>query len=330
MCFFQGSLIKKEATSRILRKVSGEEPQGSPVFTVVDDSLDLVKAGMEAVIEDEVTSRFSTEQLTSWNLLTRSSYGYHRFSLKLTAIWFVGLAFRYLILFPINLKRSISSESMENVARPRGICVANHTSPIDVLVLAQDNCYALVGQKQGGFLGFLQKSLSGLSSHVWFEREEASDRYRVRQRLQEHVDDPTKLPILIFPEGTCINNTSVMMFKKGSFEVGGTIYPVAIKYDPRFGDAFWNSSKQSYFQYLVMMMTSWALVCDVWYLPPMTKQEDESSITFANRVKKAIAEAGGLVDLQWYVRIKLQCENRFYRKTNPMLCENLKMASAPA
>ena len=29
--------------------------------------------------------------------------------------------------------------------------------------------------------------------------------------------------------GTCINNTSVMMFKKGSFEIGGTIYPVAIK-----------------------------------------------------------------------------------------------------
>ena len=61
--------------------------------------------------------------------------------------------------------------------------------------------------------------------------------------MKEHVDDPTKLPILIFPEGTCINNTSVMQFKKGSFEVGGTIYPVAIKYDPIFGDAFWNSSQ---------------------------------------------------------------------------------------
>ena len=31
------------------------------------------------------------------------------------------------------------------------------------------------------------------------------------------------------PPGTCINNTSIMMFKKGSFEVGGTIYPVAVK-----------------------------------------------------------------------------------------------------
>ena len=59
-------------------------------------------------------------------------------------------------------------------------------------------------------------------------------------RLREHVEDPDKLPILIFPEGTCVNNTSVMQFKKGSMEVGGVIYPAAIKYDARFGDAFWN------------------------------------------------------------------------------------------
>lgn len=34
---------------------------------------------------------------------------------------------------------------------------------------------------------------------------------------------------LFFFAGTCINNTSVMMFKKGSFEIGATIYPVAMK-----------------------------------------------------------------------------------------------------
>ena len=66
-----------------------------------------------------------------------------------------------------------------------------------------------------------------------------------------------------------------MQFKKGSFEVGGTVYPVAIKYDAKFGDAFWNSSKHSMTTYLLMMMTSWAIVCDVWYLPPMQKQEVE-------------------------------------------------------
>lgn len=34
---------------------------------------------------------------------------------------------------------------------------------------------------------------------------------------------------LVCVSGTCINNTSVMMFKKGSFEIGATVYPVAIK-----------------------------------------------------------------------------------------------------
>lgn len=97
------------------------------------------------------------------------------------------------------------------------------------------------------------------------------------------------------------------MFKKGSFEIGATIYPVAIKvnlsvsiclnsvfhfsllrgavpnlylsaswnlcqYDPKFGDAFWNSSKYSMVSYLLRMMTSWALVCNVWYLPAMHQQ----------------------------------------------------------
>lgn len=85
------------------------------------------------------------------------------------------------------------------------------------------------------------------------------------------------------------------MFKKGSFEIGCTVYPVAIKvgtsnfppsprfphfifclsifqYDPRFADAFWNSSKFGLVNYLLRMMSSWAIVCSVWYLPPMNRK----------------------------------------------------------
>jgi len=191
--------------------------------------------------------------------------------------------------------------------RPKGgICVANHTSPIDVLILACDNAYALIGQSHTGFLGHLQRQLSKASPQIWFERGESKDREVVFRRLKEHVEDPNKLPILIFPEGTCINNTSVMQFKKGSFEVGGTIYPVAIKYDAKFGDAFWNSSEFSMVHYLYMMMTSWAIVCEVWYLPPMVKKDDEDAIQFANRVKNVIALKGGLVDLMWDGNLKRQ------------------------
>lgn len=57
-------------------------------------------------------------------------------------------------------------------------------------------------------------------------------------------------------------------------------------------------------QYLFLMMTSWAIVCDVWYLPPMYRQDGESAIVFANRVKSVIAKQGGLIDLVWDGNLK--------------------------
>ena len=190
--------------------------------------------------------------------------------------------------------------------KPRngGICVANHTSPFDVVMLHCDNAYALVGQLHGGYLGIMERALSRATSHVFFDRSEVTDRLAVVRKMTAHISDPKKLPILIFPEGTCINNSAVMMFKKGSFEVASTVYPVAIKYDPIFGDPFWNSSQYGFFAYVLRMMTSWAIVCDVWYLPPMTRRDEESAVDFANRVKSAIARQGGLVDLEWDGQLK--------------------------
>ncbi|XP_069965097.1 glycerol-3-phosphate acyltransferase 3 isoform X4 [Bactrocera oleae] len=246
----------------------------------LEKCLDYIKAGVESIIEDEVTSRFEAEELKSWNLLTRTNRHYEFISWKITLIWMTGFAVRYFILMPLR-----------------------------VFV-----CFVGIGQRHGGFLGLLQRALARASPHIWFERGEARDRHAVAERLKQHVSNPNNPPILIFPEGTCINNTSVMQFKKGSFEVGGVIYPVAIKYDPRFGDAFWNSSKYSMMQYLYMMMTSWAIVCDVWYLPPMYRQEGESAIDFANRVKSVIAKQGGLVDLVWDGQLKRMKPKKEWRE----------------
>ncbi|XP_022223907.2 glycerol-3-phosphate acyltransferase 4 isoform X3 [Drosophila obscura] len=250
-----------------------EKPVSSKKEEIVFDfekCLDYLKSGVESIIEDDVTSRFEAEELKSWNMLTRTNRHHEFISWKITLIWMVGFLIRYVFLMPLR-----------------------------VLV-----CFVGIGQRHGGFLGVLQRALARASPHIWFERGEAKDRHLVAERLKQHVSDPNNPPILIFPEGTCINNTSVMQFKKGSFEVGGVIYPVAIKYDPRFGDAFWNSAKYSMMQYLYMMMTSWAIVCDVWYLPPMYRQDGESAIDFANRVKGVIAKQGGLIDLVWDGQLK--------------------------
>lgn len=51
-------------------------------------------------------------------------------------------------------------------------------------------------------------------------------------------------------------------------------------------------------------MTSWALIADVWYLPPVYRRENEDPVDFAKRVKCLIAKRGGLVDLQWDGNLK--------------------------
>lgn len=49
-------------------------------------------------------------------------------------------------------------------------------------------------------------------------------------RIKAHVSNENNLPLLLFPEGTCVNNDYCVMFKKGAFELDATVYPVAIKY----------------------------------------------------------------------------------------------------
>jgi hypothetical protein len=58
------------------------------------------------------------------------------------------------------------------------------------------------------------------------------------------------------------------MFKRGAFELGATVCPIAIKYNKIFVDGFWNSRKQSFTQHLLKLMSSWAVVCDVYFLEP--------------------------------------------------------------
>lgn len=58
------------------------------------------KKGLEAIVEDQVTQRFISEEPVRWNLLTRTSINYQYLNWKLTLVWFFGVLFRYLFLLP--------------------------------------------------------------------------------------------------------------------------------------------------------------------------------------------------------------------------------------
>ncbi|KAH9290540.1 hypothetical protein KI387_034657, partial [Taxus chinensis] len=140
------------------------------------------------------------------------------------------------------------------------------------------------------------------------------DLVSAQDRIKQHIEVADNNPLLIFPEGTCVNNQYTVMFKKGAFELGCTVCPIAIKYNKIFVDAFWNSKKQSFTMHLVRLMTSWAVVCDVWYLEPQTLQHGETPIEFAERVRDIIATRAGIKKVPWDGYLK-------YYRPSPKLTE---------
>ncbi|GER57753.1 glycerol-3-phosphate acyltransferase [Striga asiatica] len=183
--------------------------------------------------------------------------------------------------------------------RPKQVFVANHTSMIDFIVLEQMTAFAVIMQKHPGWVGLLQSTILESLGCIWFNRSESKDREIVARKLREHVHGADNNPLLIFPEGTCVNNHYTVMFKKGAFELGCTVCPIAIKYNKIFVDAFWNSRKQSFTTHLLQLMTSWAVVCDVWYLEPQNLKPGETPIEFAERVRDIISVRAGLKKVPW-------------------------------
>lgn len=89
------------------------------------------------------------------------------------------------------------------------------------------------------------------ASVICLDDWQVKDRKIVGERMKAHVAAPDTTPLLIFPEGTCVNNEYCVMFKRGAFDLGATVCPVAIKYNKIFVDAFWNSRRQSFTNHLV-------------------------------------------------------------------------------
>ena len=66
-----------------------------------------------------------------------------------------------------------------------------------------------------------------------------------------------------------------------------------------FVDGYWNSREQSFAQHLFRLMTSWAVVADIWFLDQQTIRPGEAPVDFARRVQRLIAARAGLKAVDW-------------------------------
>lgn len=103
--FFSGIIVKdptslEEEIKEIRRSGSSKALDNTPEFEL-SDIFYFCRKGMETIMDDEVTKRFSAEELESWNLLSRTNYNLHSISLRLTVLWGLGVLICYCFLLPL-------------------------------------------------------------------------------------------------------------------------------------------------------------------------------------------------------------------------------------
>ncbi|UMM40535.1 hypothetical protein L5515_017124 [Caenorhabditis briggsae] len=232
-------------------------------------------------------------------------------------------------LFNLSTGLIVNFHDKKNRPRVPGVAVANHLSANDVMTI-YSGCdydgvgYTITGQSHGGFVKYLYKYGGKLTPLLLVDRACDKNRNALLQAIVEHSKKTEKdtYPVLLFPEGYCSNNKAVLQFRKAIFNGETAIYPIAMKQNSRFGDAFW--SEDTFIPYLIRIMTSWCSIIDMYYLPAMYKESSESEEQFAKRVQCAIAAKLSVDALPFDGKLKSEKEREKYKgKLQACLAEKL-------
>ncbi|CAI4223848.1 unnamed protein product [Auanema sp. JU1783] len=246
-----------------------------------------------------------------------------------STVMYFGITFAR--LFNASTGLVTRSHNDENRAQTPGIAVSNHLSANDIMVLYGDcfydgKGYTVTGQSHKGFIETLQKFGSNLTPTLWLNREDQHQRSNFQKKVMDYSSQPSVYPVLLFPEGYCSNNDTILQFRKAVFTGEVPIYPIALLQNARVGDAFWK--EDTYIPYMLRVMSSWATSYDITYLQPMIKKPSEDPADFAARVQSAVGCSIAKDVLPYDGGLKRQKDRLKYRsKVQTALFESLMKSS---
>ncbi len=300
--------------------------QGTEQRTFLSDAMDIISMGVHSIENDsfsECFKSFPRFKMYNSGILYIFSFIFRYFILfpfrliiLLVGIGLVGGVFGYGIffknenaiyysfwlffrLFVLVFNCRLRHHGNKKKIDLPHIYVANHTTIIDYLLLSSHKFHhACISERHGGFFGYIFNSFIAMNGSISFRRSNEQDRKMVLESLKKHIATK-KAPMLVFPEGTCVNNECVLLFQKGVFELDALICPVAIRYDKRLFDPYWNRRKNGFLGHLFYLITRWKIEADIHWLDPLRRNNNETAVDFGHRIKQIIADKINIKNLLW-------------------------------
>eukprot|EP00755_Sulcionema_specki_P005583 Sspe_Gene.33140::Locus_16209_Transcript_1_1_Confidence_1.000_Length_1528::g.33140::m.33140 len=185
------------------------------------------------------------------------------------------------------------------------VLVANHTTWLDGFVIAWlqwGHPVSRIENLRIPVLGYLFHA----AQCIFVDRRDPASRKKVMEAMQQRArEDGWHSPLIVFPEGTCVNQEALISFRPGAFAVSVPVQPVAIKYGCKRFDVSWvyGTSPLTW----VVMLTQWSIPVSVDFLDVMYPVEGEGAMRFGERVRGSMQAALGCAVTQHnHLDLKLQ------------------------
>ncbi|XP_055526239.1 lysophosphatidylcholine acyltransferase isoform X1 [Wyeomyia smithii] len=176
------------------------------------------------------------------------------------------------------------------------ICVAPHTAFYDSICVILFGPSAVVAKYETASLPFFGK-LIDYAQPIYVCREDPNSRQTTIKEIIERANSKENWPqILIFPEGTCTNRTSLIQFKPGAFYPGVPIQPVLVRYPNKVDTVTWTWEGPDALQLLWRTLTQFHTFCEIEFLPVYYPSEEEKRDPklYAKNVRNLMARELGI------------------------------------
>lgn len=175
------------------------------------------------------------------------------------------------------------------------ITVANHPGSIDVLAVFLERPGRFLGKSFFGKVPVMRTYAKAVGC-IWVDRGDQESRVAAREALREVAtsQDPSVLPIILFPEGTTTNGKALIRFQAGSFRAGAPVQPILVKLPHRFFNPAWAAI--TFGSHAFRLLTQLHNSMTVEVLPPYLPSEEEAAdpILYAQNCRNEMARAGAM------------------------------------
>ncbi|XP_077599655.1 lysophosphatidylcholine acyltransferase 1 isoform X1 [Stigmatopora nigra] len=172
------------------------------------------------------------------------------------------------------------------------LTIAPHSSYFDAIPVTYTMC-SIVAKLESGSIP-VWGTLIRYIRPVFVFRSDQDSRKQTVEEIKRRANSGGEWPqIMIFPEGTCTNRSSLILFKAGAFIPGFPVQPVVLRYQNKLDTISWTWRGPGAFKLLWLTLCQPHNTIEIEFLPVYTPSDEEKKnpTLFANNVRKLMAKA---------------------------------------